>query len=202
MDRLAGVNRVLVSAQLQPVASLSSPDRLVSKATTILDDTSAREQEKGWDFNENYDVELTLASGNFTVPTTPWTVLALDVRPDQSSKDIVVRDGKLYDKTNNTFTFTEATIDVDIVYLITFDNLPLAFQEYVVACASVRFAVEVSVDPQTAAQLRMYEARAWQAVKSRTSKQESLSIYNRWPLNAISRRWPRMSNSLPWGRTP
>lgn len=201
MLELDAVNRVLVSAQMQPVTALSSPDRMTAKANQILTDTSAREQEKGWEFNSNYDVTLTLSAGNFNVPTTPWTVLSLDVRPDQSSKDIVVRDGKLYDRTNNTFTFTEATIDVDITYLITFDNLPLVFQEYVVACAAVRFAIEVSVDKETATALRGYEARAWRELKARDTQQSSLTIYNRWPLNAISRRWPTLFGPSSWGRT-
>lgn len=201
MNELAGVNRVLVSAQMQPVATLTAPDRMTAKAQTILADTSAREQDRGYDFNSNYDVTLTLSSGNFNVPTTPWTVLRLDVRPDQSSKDIVVRDGKLYDKTNNTFTFTEATIDVDIVYLITWDNLPLVFQEYAVACACVRFAVEVSVDPEIARQLRANEARAWVELKKADTQQSSQTMFNRWPLNWVSRRWPRLTGGQVWGRT-
>jgi hypothetical protein len=200
LTELEAVNRILVSAQMQPVTTLSSPDRDTSKADQMLLDTNAREQERGWDFNSDYNVTLTAVASNFTVPTTPWTVLSLDVRPDQSSKDIVVRDGKLYDKTNNTFTFTETTIDVDITYLITFPNLSLVFQEYVVACACVRFAEEVSVDPMIAQQLRANEARAWQRVKQADNQQSRQSIYYRWPLNWISRRWPNFATPTSWGR--
>lgn len=194
MDRLAAVNRILVSAQLEPVASLTgSLDRLETKAVTMLDDAVLRELEKGWDFNTDHDYPLTLSAGNFNVPTTPWTVLALDVRTDQSDKEIVVRDGKLYDKTNRTFTFTEATIDVDITWKIDFDNCPLAFQEQAVAFASVRFAVQVAVDPQTASQLREDKAEAKAQMRHADTQQAELSIYRRWPLNWVSRRWPRLN---------
>jgi len=183
---------------MQAVASLSSPDRMTTKAMTILDDTLTRELEKGWDFNSNYDEPLTAVAGAFTVPAG---TLSLDVRPDQSSKDIVVRNGALYNKTNNTAVFTELTIKVDRVIAITFDNCPLVFQEWAVADACVRFAVEVSVDPQIANQLRASAARAWREAKARDTQQSSLSIYRRWPLNMISRRWPTLAGAWPWGRT-
>lgn len=191
MLRLDAVNRILVSAQMQPVATLSSPDRLVSKATTILDDTVLRELERGWDFNTDYDYELTPTASEFILPTTPWSVLALDIRRVNSyGKDIVVRDGKLWDRTNHTSTFTEATINADITWDIDFDNCPLVFQEYAVACASVRFAVEVSVDPSIAQQLRVNEARTWAALKQRDTQQAELTVYDRWPLNSIASKWP------------
>lgn len=197
---LDGVNRILVSAQMQPVASLSSPDRLTSKAQQILEDTTDRELERGYDFNQDYDYTLTPTASQFPIPTSPWTVLSLDIRPENSNgKDLVVRDGKLWDRTNHTATFTESTFKADITWAIDFDNCPLVFQEYVVACASVRFAVEVSVDPMVAQQLRANEARAFHNLKSRDTQQASLTILNRWPLNAIARKWPRINIGLPWG---
>lgn len=197
MIRLDAVNRVLVSAQLQPVAALTSPDRDTSKAITFLDDTVTRELEKGWGFNTNYDETLTAVAGAFTVPAG---TLSLDVRADQSSKEIVVRNGALYDKTNNTAVFTEPTIKVDRIIAITFDNCPLVFQEWAVARASVIMAVQRSVDTVIANQLRDDESRAWRELKARDTQQSGLSVYNRWPLNMVSRRWPRLTGALPWGR--
>lgn len=193
MLRLDAVNRILVSAQMPTVTTLSSPDRLVAKAITILDDTVLRELERGWDFNTDYNYELTPTASEFIIPTTPWSVLALDIRRENSyGKDIVVRDGKLWDRTNHTDTFTESTIKADITWDIDFDNCPLVFQEYAVACACVRFAGEVSVDPQIVQQLRVNEARAWQALKQRDTQQSETTVYDRWPLNEVSRRWPRI----------
>lgn len=199
--RIDAVNRILVSAQLATVTTLSSPDVLVAKAMTILDDTVLRELERGWDFNQDYNYELLPTASQFILPTTPWTVLSLDIRPVNSvSKDITVRDGKLWDKTNHTSTFTEASILADITWAIDFDKLPLVFQEYVVASASTRFAVEVSVDPDIAQQLRANEARAWQALKQRDNTQSSQSSWSRWPMNLISRRYPRFAGPTSWGR--
>lgn len=198
MLELAGVNRILVSAQLPTVTTLSSPDRLVAKAQQILEDTTLRELERGWDFNTDYDYTLSPTASEFIVPTTPWAVLALHVRRENTSKDITVRDGKLWDKTNHTATFTEATMKADITWSIDFDNAPLFFQELSVACASVRFAMEVSVDPSIVQQLIRNEARAWHTAKQRDTQQSQVTAFDRWPLNSISRAWPRI---LPGRRT-
>ncbi len=199
MNELEAVNRILVSAQMQPVASLSSPDRMTSKAQQILTDTSLREQERSWDFNSDYEFELTASAGQFTIPTTPWTVLSLDIQPYNSNgKDIVVRDGKLWDRTNHTFTFAETTIKVDITWAIDFDNCPLVFQEKAVAAACVRFAIEVSVDPQIAAGLVQNKRDAEALLRVRDTAQSSQSIYDRWPLSEVSRRWNTLLGRGRW----
>jgi len=201
MLELDAVNRILVSAQLQPVSSLSSPDRLVSKAIQILEDTNLRKLERGWDFNTDYSYPLAPTASEFPVPTTPWSVLALHIaRENSNGKHIVVRDGKLWDKTNHTSTFTEDEFKADITWAIDFDDLPLAFQECVVASASTRFAVEVSADPAIAQQLLMYEIEAWKTLKQRDTQQSGATIYDRWPLNAIADKWTRIRPGVPWGR--
>lgn len=188
MNHLAAINALLTSAQLSTIASESSPDVNTAKAITILDATVLRELERGWGFNTDYDVPVATVPG-----TPPAGTLSLDVRPENSGgKDIVLRDGVLYDRTNRTSTFTEAEIKCDLATTRTFDNCPLVFQEYVVASAAVRFAVQVSVDPDTARQLRADEARAWQALVLRDDQQLSTSIYQRWPLSHVSRRWPSL----------
>lgn len=188
---LDAVNRVLVSAQLQPVTTLASPDRLVSKANTIIEDVRRRELEKGWNFNEEYDLPVAAVA---TIIAVPASTLAVDIRPENcGGKDIVVRNGQMYNRTDLTNDFGTQTLKLDVIYDITFDNCPLVFQEYVVACASVKFAVQVSVDPDTARQLRSDEARAWQRLRQSDTQQSSLSVLNRYPIVQIARRWPQIT---------
>lgn len=195
MLHLAGINRILVSAQLQPVTTEASPDRFVAKAITMLDECVLRELERGWAFNTDYDLPIsTIPAGNGTITPAAGT-LSIDVRPENcGGKDIVFRDGVLYDRTNRTSTFTEASIKCDVSTTRTFDNCPLVFQEYVVACACVQFASEVSVDRENLGVLRGNQARTWQALVMRDEQQLSTSIYQRWPLSNISRRWPSLLN--------
>lgn len=196
MLRLDAINRVLTSAQIQPVASLTSPDSLVSKAITFVDNVTLRVCEQGWDFNQDYDWPLTPVSNQIPVPTVAagftWDALNVDVRPENSEgKDIVVRDGKLWNKTDRTFTFIRVTpLYVDITWDIDFDNLPLVAQEYIVACASVQFISHVAVDPETAKALRAEEARAWFLLKQRDTQQSSASVLNRHPINQLQSLWP------------
>lgn len=191
MIQLDAVNRILTSAQMPTVASLSSPDEFTSKAITILEDTKKRTLEMGWDFNQDYDYSLTPTANEYPLPTTPWTVLALDITDaNAGGKDIVVREGQLYDRTNNTFTFTETELLATITWNIDFDDLPLVAQEYIVACASVKFAVHVSVDGATAQFLRLEEARAWARLKQADTQQGEKSPMKRNPLYNIARKWP------------
>lgn len=190
MLRLDAINRVLVSAQLVAVSSLSSPDEMVSKAITIFDDVTRKELERGWDFNTDYDYALSPTLSQFPLPTTPWAVLACNIRPSNSGgKDIVVREGKLYDKTNRTFTFTESEIKADLTWDIDFDDLPLVMQEFIISAASVKFSVQVSVDPALTAQLRVEERDAWSRLKQSDSQQSEASVYQRYPLAQIARNW-------------
>lgn len=194
MLRIDAINRVLVSAQLQPVTTLAAPDRFVSKAATIVDDTVLRELEKGWNFNTDYNKPILAVAG---IIATPTGTLSIKVRPENANgKDITERNGQLYDKTNRTNVFTEAQILCDVSIEITFDNCPRWFQEYVVSSASAEFAIKVSVDPQIAAQLQRewYEARA--RMKGADTEQSGSSLFGRGPLWNIARRWPRLNG---WG---
>jgi hypothetical protein len=58
------------------------------------------------------------------------------------SKDVVRKDGKLYDNVNHTFVFT-GDLYFDITYLLAFNDVPPAIQRYIIARASVRAATQL-----------------------------------------------------------
>lgn len=191
MLELDAVNRILTSAQMPVVASLSSPDEFTSKAITILADERKRILEQGWDFNQDYDYVLTPTAGEYILPTTPWAVLAIDIPSwNSAGKDIVQRDGQLYDKTNNTFTFTETTLKATITWDIAFVDLPLFAQEYVVCCSAVRFGMHVAVAPEIVQFLRLEESKAWARMKQADTQQSEASPLRRYPLAMIASKWP------------
>ena len=51
----------------------------------------------------------------------------------------VIRGGKLYNKTDHTYTFDDA-IALDVVWLFNFDDLPEAFKQYITIRAANIFA--------------------------------------------------------------
>ena len=75
--------------------------------------------------------------------------------------DVVRRDGFLYDKydhTNDWSDLTDDGIDLDIVRLISFEDLPEVFKRYIVYKASTRAATQLVGNPQLARLLAQQEA--------------------------------------------
>ena len=187
MLQLEAINKVLRAGQINAVASLSSPDRFTSRAIVILEQEKLRVLEKGWDFNTDYEFTLSEAAGSIAVPAS---ALAIDVWPQNSGKDTVARNGVLYNKTDNTATWpTGTTIKCEIVRDITFDNCPLVMQVYIVDCACLEFAITVTVDSSTAAQLREAKQRSWEEVKRRDTTQATYNPRRKGNLSKIVSRW-------------
>ena len=87
-------------------------------------------------------------------------MLRVDIHDDDvyRSDDIVRRNGKLYDKVDHTYTFTD-TIEADITWffpfypdptsgLTTVDYIPPVFKRYITHKASTRAAMQMVSNPQ------------------------------------------------------
>jgi len=137
--KLTAVNRILSNIGQSPVTVLDSGNPLVEMAELVLDEVSSAVQSEGWIFNTEYQYPFTPDSTNTIV--VPDNVLALDSSAAATNKDcfMVIRGGKLYDKYNHSFTFTEQQ-KLDVVWLFDFEDLPEAFREYVTIRAANVFA--------------------------------------------------------------
>lgn len=132
---LEAVNAMLRSIGEAPIASLVEidvPDAEI--ALTTLRSVSREVQVKGWDFNteEAYSLEVN-EDGNVPVPTN-----TLSVDPTDQTKRYVQRGGRLYDRVNHTYTFTEA-VEVDLILMLPFDELPEAARQYIYVRAARQF---------------------------------------------------------------
>ena len=87
-------------------------------------------------------------------------MLRVDIHNDSvyRSEDIVRRNGKLYDKVDHTYTFTD-TIDADITWFFPFypdptsqvtvtDYIPPVFKRYIIHKAGSRAATQMISNPQ------------------------------------------------------
>ena len=63
----------------------------------------------------------------------------------------------LYDTVNHTYEFDD-DVDLDIVYLWEYENLPSVFKRYIVSRASVRAATQLVNNPQLVQLLQQQEA--------------------------------------------
>ena len=135
---LAAVNTIISNIGQSPVTTLESGNPLVEIAEGILHEISRAVQSEGWLFNTEYHYTFTPdADGYIQMPTN-----ALQIDPKRMNRDFpqcVVRDGKLYDLANHTNVFTE-DIELDVVWLFDYEDLPEPFKNYTTIRAANVFA--------------------------------------------------------------
>ena len=128
--KLEAVNVMLTSIGEAPVNSLISGLEDAELAETILESVNKETQSKGWIFNTDLKVTLGLNADNEIV--LPTNYLRVDTRPTlrSSSKDIVERGRKLYDRIANSYVFT-SSVQVDAVILLDFTDIPEVARRYI-----------------------------------------------------------------------
>lgn len=102
-------------------------------ARQILRATSREVQARGWHFNTDKNYPLFPdENGELLLPVT---TLRCDTVGDSQSLDVVVRGHRLYDRRNHTYQFTK-DIRVDLVILLSFEDLPEAARNYITVRSS------------------------------------------------------------------
>ena len=115
-------------------------------------------QNEGWHFNKEDNVKISPdENGHFLIPTN---YLRYDVHGGlyDRNRDVVRKNGKLYDNVTHTDVFTE-DMYVDITYLLAFNDVPPAIQRYIIARASVRAATQLVSNPDLVKLLQLQEAQ-------------------------------------------
>jgi len=131
--QLEAVNSMLGHIGESPVNSISdNAARPVSVSTAIaaLNEVSKEVQSEGWHFNTETDVKYSPVGGSITVPAD---IIQFD--PIDTSLDIVQRGATLFDRKNNTTTFT-SDLTVNQMRLLDWDSLPEVARRYIILKAS------------------------------------------------------------------
>ena len=164
---LSAVNAILGAIGQSPitgsVADNANPE--VAFIYNLLRDSNVDVQNEGWHFNTERHVKYTPADvGGVKKIAVGNDILKMDVTDGWSKRhyDGVKRNGYLYDKLDHTDDWDELTdgIDLDIVRLISFEDLPEVFKRYIVYKASTRAATQLVGNPQLAQLLAQQEALA------------------------------------------
>ena len=156
---LSAVNSILGSIGQSPVTSLDFTNPEISFIHNLLREVNVDVQNEGWSFNTEYHVTYSPdTNGYFVIPPN---VIRFDVHDNQNIKttDVVKRNGRLYDKYNHTDVFT-ADLDLDVVTLYEFSDLPSVFQRYITYRAAGRAASQLVGNPQLVQLLGTQEAQA------------------------------------------
>lgn len=123
------INSILGAIGQSPVTTLDYDNPEVAMVARTLADVSNQVQAEGWVFNTEYRYPLVPDSKNEI--KFPENVLQLDLSDTESrSRDVIRRNGKLYDKLGHTFEFT-SQIYADIVWKFDFEDLPHPFKQYI-----------------------------------------------------------------------
>ncbi len=157
---LSAVNSILGSIGQSPVTELNYENPEVSFIYNILTEVNKDVQNEGWHFNTEYHIKLTPEDTTKYI-TLPANTLRYDIHDGlvDKSKDVVVRNGRLYDLADHTDEF-DTDIYIDAVTLYKFTDLPNCFQRYITYRAAVRAATQLVSNPQLAQLLAQDEAKA------------------------------------------
>ncbi len=136
---LEAVNIMLSAIGEAPVSSLENSSlEDVTVAKNILNETIVDVQTVGYNFNSEYNYKLVQdTDGHINVPVN---AVYVDVSNRGSSigKDLVLRGERLYDRENQTYTFTES-VYVDMTLILPWDELPQYARRYITIKAARRF---------------------------------------------------------------
>ena len=161
---LSAVNAILGAIGQAPVTSIdTSNNPEVGFLYNILGDCNVDVQNEGWHFNSENHVKYEPDSSTNKIEIGE-DVIKLDVTDGWSKRnyDVVKRNGFLYDKLDHTDDWSELSdgIDLDIVRLLSFEDLPSPFKRYIITKASVRAATQLVGNPQLVQMLQSQEALA------------------------------------------
>ena len=180
---LSAVNAILGAIGQSPVTSINKTNPEIGFIYNILRDSNVDLQSEGWHFNTERHVKYTpqdvggvkkIAIGN--------DILKMDVSDGWSKRnyDVVKRNGYLYDKYDHTDDWDELTdgIDLDIVRLISYEDLPEVFKRYIIYRSSVRAATQLVGNPQLAQLLAQQEALTRAAIMEYECNQGNHTMFS------------------------
>ena len=163
---LSAVNAILGAIGQSPITVIDKTNPEIGFIYNILRDSNVDLQAEGWHFNTEKHVTYTPDS------TTGKVAIGNDIlRMDTTdgwvdrTHDVVKRNGFLYDKQSHSDDFSgHTTILLDIVKLISFEDLPEVFKRYIIYRSSVRAATQLVGNAQLAQLLAQQESLARAAI--------------------------------------
>ena len=163
---LSAVNAILGAIGQSPITSLNFTNPEIGFIYNLLRDANVDLQSEGWHFNTEKHVLYTPDSnGKIEVGND---VLKMDTTDGWSNRtyDVVKRNGYLYDKYDHTDNWSDlpSGIELDIVRLLSYEDLPEVFKRYIIHKASVRAATQLVGNAQLAQLLAQQEALSRAAI--------------------------------------
>jgi len=172
---LSAVNSILGAIGQAPLTELNFENPEVSFIFNLLRDANVDTQSEGWHFNTEYHVKFTpnldkkIAISN--------DIVSMDLHDNQARRhhDFVRRNGFLYDKIDHTDEF-DGDVDLDIVRLYNFEDLPVPFKRFIVYKASRLAATQLVANAGLVRLLGVQEQQARAALQEYECNQADYSM--------------------------
>ena len=142
VNELQAVNMLLAAIGEAAVSSLETATTVdVTQAKNLLSNINREVQQKGWHFNTEWDVILSLDS----VSRIPLGTSILSIYSPTKLTTIRGREGSsfLYDLDNNTFTWGASVNDAVTITLLDFEDIPQTARQYITSKAARIFQEEI-----------------------------------------------------------
>ena len=174
---LSAVNSILGAIGQSPVTTLNKTNPEIAFIYNLLRDANVDTQNEGWHFNTEYHVEYTPDAVTKKIAIGS-DILKIDMHDNwaRRSYDVVRRNGYLYDKYDHTDEW-DGKIDVDVVKLFAFEELPSVFQRYIIYRASRLAAAQLVANPTLVQMITQQEALARAACMEYECNQGNHSMF-------------------------
>lgn len=140
LSKIEAVNIVLESIGEAPVSSITSGLPDAEAAESKLNEVNKSVQSRGWHQNIDYNLKLTPNNNNLIY--IPSNYLRVDTTRENQSINVTVRNYNnrlaLYDIKKQSYEFTQ-NLNVDVVYLLEFEDLSLELSTYIAYLAARKF---------------------------------------------------------------
>ena len=183
---LSAVNAILGAIGQSPITQLKDPNTgTVTNANpevqfiyNLLRDANVDVQAEGWHFN--IEKHVTYEPDDTGKIKIDDDILKIDVTEGwrKRSYDVVNRNGYLYDKYDHTDDWSDHTeINLDIIKLHSFENLPTVFRRYIIARASRVAATQLVANRELTQLLAAQEGTARAALMEYECNQGNTTMF-------------------------
>ena len=159
-QELPAINQILSSCGQAPVTTLDQTNPDVAIAYDTLLQVSREVQSEGWTFNKEYHYEMTPDTDDFILIPNNILQIKLTENSANMDKSAIRRSGKLYDRQNHTYKWTDETVECDIVWEFDWVDLPQPIQDFVTARAATLVSQRIVGDTEQYQMLQQQEAFA------------------------------------------
>ena len=192
---LSAVNSILGAIGQAPVTSLVYDNPEIAFIYNLLRDANVDTQAEGWHFNTELHVKYTPDSvtGKIAIAND---VLQLDVSKGWARREynVVKRGGYLYDKIDHTDDFsTIKSIDLDVVKMYNYEDLPTVFKRYITYRASRQAATQLVANPNLVKLITQQESLARAAIMEYECNQGNHSMFG-FPENTAYQTYQPWTN--------